>query len=125
MSQPKPDPCYHCQGACCESIVLPLFGPPDQRDFIAMRGEPVRILGATYSEVESRCPMLGSCGTCKIHSRPSYPKACASYEVGGMMCRLTVARRRKGTWRSIVEAELDALERWRLSNPGPAASTDA
>ena len=121
----KPDPCLMCRGACCESLILPLFGPPDQQDFLAIRGEPVRILGKTYSEVESPCPMLGSCGNCKIHGKATFPKACASYEVGGMMCRLTVARRRKGTWRSSIEAQLDALAKWRLSNIARDASNDA
>ena len=108
----RPDPCYYCAGACCESLVFPLAGP--QRDFLETRGQVVEIHGKPHSEVESTCPMLDSCGRCRIHAQKYFPKTCATFEVGGHLCRLTVARRRRGHQRDLIEAELDRLATWPL-----------
>lgn len=109
-----PDPCYYCGGACCESLVFPVRRSGPEADFLQVRGQPLEIAGKPHVEVESPCPMLNSCGQCRIHSAGTYPKVCASFEVGGLLCRLTVERRRRGHQRELIEAEIDRLAKWRL-----------
>ena len=86
----SPHPCSICKGACCESLVFPTPDLGDQREFMEARGVDFPIWG--HIEVESRCKNLTSCGSCGIHA--DRPKVCADYKVGGLMCLLTVNRRR-------------------------------
>ena len=86
----SPHPCSICKGACCESLVFPTPDLGDQREFMEARGVEFPIWG--HIEVESRCKNLTSCGSCGIHA--DRPKVCADYKVGGLMCLLTVNRRR-------------------------------
>lgn len=131
MTDPKPrgeapDPCYYCGGACCESLLFPVLIPHSSTaEFLEIRGQPLQIAGKPHVEVESACPMLNSCGRCRIHSAGTYPKVCASYEVGGTLCRLTVQRRRRGYQRDLIEAELDSLAKWRLPHADGQASTES
>ena len=96
-------PCEICKGACCESLVFPTPELGDQREFMEARGKPFPIWG--YTEVESRCKNLTTCGSCGIHS--DRPKVCADYKVGGLLCLLTIDRRRHGDQRTEILEAID------------------
>lgn len=85
----KPN-CDDCQGACCETIILP--GPIARffdKEWIETRGRPLR-LGAV--ELASQCPKLSVGGHCSIYS--TRPVVCREYEVGGPGCLDAIRRRR-------------------------------
>lgn len=97
------DPCSICKGACCESLVFPTPDLGDQREFMEARGQRFPILG--HIEVESRCKNLTSCGSCGIHAER--PRVCADYKVGGLMCLLTVNRRRSPEQAALIMQAID------------------
>jgi Fe-S-cluster containining protein len=94
------DPCFICQGACCESLEFPvLLFAPETIAFLMARGTP---LGKRHVEIETRCPSLTDAGRCSCHG--SRPAMCREYEVGGLVCRATVLRRRPESAKAIFEA---------------------
>jgi Fe-S-cluster containining protein len=98
------NPCAICKGACCESLVFPAPELGDQREFLQARGVEFPISG--HIEVESACKHLTSCGSCGIHAER--PKVCRDYKVGGLMCLITINRRRTPGQVQEICAAIDA-----------------
>ena len=87
-----PTPCQVCQGACCESLLIPIQNDSLSVDFWKTRGEISVINGDTFVEIESKCRHL-VCGLCSIYV--ARPEACRVYEVGSIACIETIKTRRK------------------------------
>jgi Fe-S-cluster containining protein len=94
--------CSICEGACCETIVLPLSVVFDQ-EWLAARGR--RIPGTDAVELPARCPHLGWTGLCTIYE--TRPHSCSTYPVGGAGCRSAIDRRRSGDHRERILTALD------------------
>ena len=97
-------PCLICRGACCESLVFPAPELGDQREFLEARGTEFPLHG--HIEVESRCKHLCGEGLCRIHT--NRPKVCQDYKVGGLMCLITINRRRTPEQVQAICAAIDA-----------------
>lgn len=108
--------CEVCQGACCESLLLPIA--KDDRAFFATRGDVFTILGQPHDvlELPTPCRHLDACGKCGIYD--ARPQPCRTYEVGSKDCRLTVKRRR-ATKADKILALIDALPQNNDTNPRP------
>ena len=96
--------CEVCRGACCESLIFPAPELGDQREFMEARGTEFPIWG--HIEVESRCKHLCKDGLCSIHT--ARPKVCQDYKVGGLLCLLTIQRRRSKEQAEAINAAIDA-----------------
>lgn len=99
--------CNECQGACCETVAIPLpeYPPPDFVRWMSYRGE----IKNRRVRLEARCTQLSEAGTCTIwHSRP---QPCKDYVVGGDACRDAIASRRPDTADTITRI----LDEWASS----------
>lgn len=79
--------CAICQGACCESITVPVETPA-QRDYARVRGTLELAIGGEQMRVHSVCPQLTAAGCCGIWA--TRPGICEAYPVGGSGCRAAI-----------------------------------
>ena len=83
--------CKLCQGACCESLLVPIESDKLSQDFWSTRGRTFELHDQKFVELEIRCKHLcnGRCGIYKDR-----PEACIIYEVGSQACITTIKARR-------------------------------
>lgn len=89
--------CALCRGACCESIVLPGIPSGEVYRWFLYHGQEI---SGGVLEFPLPCRHLETCGRCAIHEHR--PEPCRTYEVGGLNCRATIARRRPAQAREIL-----------------------
>lgn len=92
--------CEECRGACCESVLLPLYPNPtgsfqvnEINRWLALHGKiEHRFNGHDHVELEVRCTQLTPAGRCACYDTRPIP--CALYAPGGEDCLKTVSQRR-------------------------------